>query len=180
MSDEEVLLNSNYESYDECCNSLDTYTGITTRKYIPNFENYYLKDCSDYNLYIIKNNNFNNKKIYNLDYYKFYSAINTDNIIDIDNITDTITNTITDDKYFLLFENIVKLEPVGNITLKLYKKHMLLCSTSINYKLNDPQFNNDVIEIKKYKYNIYIYLERENKNTLFYIKKIILVNNILL
>ena len=64
--------------------------------------------------------------------------------------------------------------------LNLYKKKILLHSSSFNYKINNPNFNNDVIQISKNPYNIYIYLERECRDTLFHAKKIIIINNIFL
>lgn len=144
--------NMTEEDTNNICNCIDIVKNITKREYVIDLFGYTLLKNKQYKLDIIQNNNIKNKITLNMDYY--YNK-----------------NTKC---YYLNYEEPFYLNSEeGHLEFIVKNKDNVIQNISFKYKLNNPIFNTDIIKIQGKKYELYIYMKRQNKNTDFYLYKII-------
>ena len=140
------------EETNNICNCIDIVKNITKREYVIDLLGYTFLKNKEYKLDIIQNNNIKNKISLNMDYY--YNK----------NIK----------SYYLKYEEPFYLDSEkGLLEFIVKNKDNVIQNINFKYKLNNPIFNTDILKILGKKYELYIYLKRVDKNTDFYIYKII-------
>ena len=140
------------EETNNICNCIDIVKNIKKREYVIDLLGYTFLKNKQYKLDIIQNNNIKDKITLNMDYY--YNK----------NIK----------SYYLKYEEQFYLDSeLGHLEFIVKNKDNVIQNISFKYKLNNPIFNTDIIKIQGKKYELYIYLKRIDKNTDFYIYKII-------
>jgi len=142
------------EETNNICNCIDIVKNITKREYVVELLGYKLLKNKKYNLDIIQNNNIKNKITLNMDYY--YNK-----------------NTKT---YYLKYDEPLYLDSKkGFLEFFVKNKNNVLQNINFKYKLNNPMYDTDIIKIQAKNYELYIYLKRLDKNTDFYLYKIIFI-----
>lgn len=140
------------EETNNICNCIDIVKNITKREYVIDLLGYTFLKNKEYKLDIIQNNNIKNKISLNMDYY--YNK----------NIK----------SYYLKNEEPFYLDSEkGLLEFIVKNKDNVIQNINFKYKLNNPIFNTDILKILGKKYELYLYLKRVDKNTDFYIYKII-------
>ena len=144
--------NMTEEDTNNICNCIDIVKNITKREYVIDLFGYTLLKNKQYKLDIIQNNNIRDKITLNMDYYYNKNS----------------------KLYYLKYEESFYLNSeVGHLEFIVKNKDNVIQSISFKYKLNNPIFNTDILKIQGKKYELYIYMKRPNKNTNFYLYKII-------
>lgn len=140
------------EETNNICSCIDTVKNITKREYIIDLLGYTLLKNKKYNLDIIQNNNIKKKCTLNMDYY--YNK-----------------NT---KYYYLKYEEPFYFDTeLGHLEFIVKNKNNVIQNISFKYKLNNPRYDTDIIKIQGKTYELYMYLKRVDKNTDFYLYKII-------
>jgi len=140
------------EETNNICNCIDTVKNITKREYVIELLGYTLLKNKKYNLDIIQNNNIKKKCTLNMEY--FYNK-----------------NTKS---YYLKYEEPFYLDTeLGHLEFIVKNKDNVIQNISFKYKLNNPRYDTDIIKIQGKTYELYMYLKRVDKNTDFYLYKII-------
>ena len=141
------------EDINNICLCVDNNKKTQTREYVTDFLGYNLiKNNNNYKLNLILNNDTSNKIQADFSYYY----------------------NIDTKHYYLEYEKPIYLNNgEGKILFLIKNKTNIIKKFSFNYKINDPAFNTDIIKIVSDNYILEIYTKRPNKQTLFYIYKII-------
>ena len=141
------------EDTNNICLCIDNIKKTQTREYVSDFLGYDLiKKNNNYKLNLVLNNDILNKLEVD---FSYYYNINTKH-------------------YYLEYNKPIYLnEESGTLLFLIKNKTCIIKRIAFNYKLNDPEFNTDIIKIISHNYILYVYTKRPNKQSLFHIYKII-------
>ena len=144
--------NSIEDDTNNICNCIDIVNKTKYRDYIQDLLGYKLLKNKKYKIDIIQNNDIEKKNTFDFLYY-----YNTDT-----------------KSYYLKYEYPFYLRSdLGNLEFIIKNNNNIIEKISFKYKLNDPNYNTDVVKILAENYELYIYMKRPYKNSDFYFYKLV-------
>jgi len=119
---------------------------------------------------------FINYKLYSTIKSSFDIIVNNDLLNKINCNTKTYYNEMLKHYYFENNKKLILNKSTGNIEFIIKKNDIVQATIKFNYKLNKPQFNNDIIKISFKHHILYLFVKRYNSQESFFIYNMIYTN----